>query len=230
MKMKRKGTGAIIIGLVFIIIGLGYIGNALGLWENFTIFFDGWWSLFIIIPCLIGMINHGVNAGNLVGLIIGVFILAANQLKDTIIWAMMIPVILISIGLLIIFKSGIFKTKTYTDTATGEIFNVPTHTAIFSGKEIRAPIGEVIKGSALTAIFGGIEMDLRQAVINEDIVFDVSTIFAGIDIKLPYNVNVVSNVDRVFSGVDIKKRENITADMPTVYLKGSCIFGGIDVK
>ena len=39
-------------GLVFIIVGVIFGLNALDI-TNINVFFDGWWTLFIIIPCFI---------------------------------------------------------------------------------------------------------------------------------------------------------------------------------
>lgn len=49
--MKRRNIGALITGLLLLIIGVGFIGEATHLW-NFNLFFPGWWTLFIIIPRL----------------------------------------------------------------------------------------------------------------------------------------------------------------------------------
>ena len=43
-------------GICFIIIGIIIGTNSFGL-TNINIFFDGWWTLFIIVPCFIGLFN-----------------------------------------------------------------------------------------------------------------------------------------------------------------------------
>ena len=48
-----------IIGFLLIFVGLILGLNAFGI-TNINIFFDGWWTLFIIIPSLIGLINDSV--------------------------------------------------------------------------------------------------------------------------------------------------------------------------
>ena len=45
--------------------------NALSI-AYIDIFFDGWWTLFIIIPCFIGLFNDRDRTGNLIGLVVGV--------------------------------------------------------------------------------------------------------------------------------------------------------------
>ena len=37
------------------------------------IFFDGWWTLFIIVPCAIGLFTEREKTGNIIGIVIGVF-------------------------------------------------------------------------------------------------------------------------------------------------------------
>ena len=36
-------------GLVFVAIGIGYLGTQLDWWD-FTIFFPGWWTMLLILP------------------------------------------------------------------------------------------------------------------------------------------------------------------------------------
>ena len=51
-----KGYKNIIWGLLFIIVGIIVFTNSFGI-TNITIFFDGWWTLFIIIPSLVSLVN-----------------------------------------------------------------------------------------------------------------------------------------------------------------------------
>ena len=59
----------IIWGIVLIIIGLIIAANALGI-TNINVFFDGWWTMFIIIPCFIGLIKDKEKTGSIIGLLI----------------------------------------------------------------------------------------------------------------------------------------------------------------
>ena len=58
-----KKFGNVLWGVVLIVIGLIIGGNALGI-ININIFFDGWWTLFIIIPCFIGLFKDNENIRN----------------------------------------------------------------------------------------------------------------------------------------------------------------------
>ena len=61
-------------GLVFIILGLVVGLNALGI-TNINLFFKGWWTLFIIVPCFIDLFNNKDKVGNCIGLIFGILLL-----------------------------------------------------------------------------------------------------------------------------------------------------------
>ena len=92
-------------GFVFIIIGVVFGLNALEI-TDINIFFDCWWTLFIIVPCFIGLFKDDDKSSNLIGLIIGLCLLLGCQdiIEFAIIWKLMIPAILVMIGLSFIFK------------------------------------------------------------------------------------------------------------------------------
>ena len=91
-------------GLVLILIGLVFGGNALGI-TDINIFFAGWWTLFIIVPCFIGLFKENEKTGNIIGLLIGIALLLACQdiIDFDIIAKLWFPAILICIGISIIF-------------------------------------------------------------------------------------------------------------------------------
>ena len=68
--INMKRISDIMWGLIFIIIGVILGGNALDIF-NINLFFDGWWTLFIIVPTFIGLVTDNDKIGNLIGLIIG---------------------------------------------------------------------------------------------------------------------------------------------------------------
>ena len=75
----RKTLSRILTGLIFIVIGIGYVGKFAGIWPEFTVFFPGWWTLFIIIPMLFSVVNDGPGVFNVAVLLIGVALLLSND-------------------------------------------------------------------------------------------------------------------------------------------------------
>ena len=227
--MKRINN--ILWGIVLITISAVLALNAFGI-TNIEIFFDGWWTLFIIIPSFIGLFNNGDRTASLVGLLIGIFLLLAcqNVLDFDLLWKLLVPVIIAVFGVKMILR-GIVGNKSSeimkTMKMNGE--EVKIAFAAFSGQNINFSY-EDFKGAELTAVFGGVKCDLRNAIIEEDAVITASSIFGGIDILVPDGVNVKINSNSLFGGADAKKHQNSKDNRCTIYINCTCIFGGVDVK
>lgn len=232
----RNTVGNILWGLAFIIVGLGFAGNAFGFW-NFELFFNGWWTLFIIVPCAISIIQSGPGMGNLIGLCIGsMFMLSAQGfIRNVNVGALIVPVILIIIGLKFIFRNNVIKGKK-TDNiqfgqfqSTGSQGSYPDLTAVFGARNVSYQ-NEVFNGATINAVFGGVELDLRNAIINGDIVINCTTIFGGADILVPSNVYVKVSTVPIFGGVSNKAPAPYGEVSGTIYINATCMFGGVDIK
>ena len=74
--MKRLNR--VLWGIVLVALGVIFALNAFDI-IKVDMFFDGWWTLFIIVPCVIGVVSGNDKTGNLVGLFIGVLLLLNCQ-------------------------------------------------------------------------------------------------------------------------------------------------------
>jgi len=102
---------------------------------------------------------------------------------------------------------------------------------VLSGKEIRID-NEVFTGADITAVLGGADLDLRNAIINDDVFINVTTVMGGVELYLPANVKIVAdNCTAVLGGVDVSRAyANIPPmDAPKVIISGSCVMGGVDI-
>ena len=70
---------------------------------------------------------------------------------------------------------------------------------------------------------------MREAKIKEDVVINASSVFGGIDIIVPDDVNIKIKSNSIFGGVDNKKKNN-EDKKHTIYVNASCLFGGVDIK
>ena len=226
-----KKFGNILWGLVLIILGLIFGGNALGI-TNINLFFDGWWTLFIIVPCFIGIFKENEKTGNVIGLLIGVALLLACQdiIDFALIAKLWFPIILVCIGASIIFKDVIGgKVNEQIKKLNENKTNQNEYCATFSGQDIKYD-GEKFTGADLTAVFGGVKCDLRNAIIESDTVINTSSIFGGIDIFVPDNVKVKVKSSSIFGGVSDRKKNCENAEAHTVYINATCLFGGVEIK
>ena len=192
--MKRNNK--IIWGCVLLAVRAILILNTFGI-TNIDVFFDGWWTLFIIVPSFIGLFNSNEKTGSI-------------------------------IGIKMIF-GGIGKDKDIIKCTDENKENMKNAFAAFSGQDLNFD-NEVFRGAEITAVFGGVKLDLRNAVFEGNTVVNACCIFGGADILLPDNVNVKINSNSLFGGIDNKKHKNSKDNLYTVYFNGTCIFGGVDVK
>ena len=225
--MKR--INSIIWGLALLAVSAVLILNAFEI-TSIEIFFDGWWTLFIIVPSLVGLFSSHEKTANIVGLLVGTFLLLAcqNIIDFDIIWKLIAPVIIAVIGIKMIF-GGNGKNRECIKSIEANGDDIKKGFAAFSGQDINFD-NEVFNGAELTAVFGGVKLDLRNAVFESDTVINACCIFGGADIFLPDNVNVKIKSNSIFGGMDNKKHQNSKDNQYTVYLNGTCIFGGVDVK
>lgn len=226
-----RKLSSILWGIVFIAVGVIIALNTFGI-TDINFFFEGWWTLFIIVPCFIGLFTQREKTGNIIGIFVGVFLLLCAQdiLSFDMLWKLALPAIIILIGIKMVF-SGIFGNKTYEQVRKikENRANLKNATATFSGTNINFD-GEVFYGTDLNAIFGGVKCDLRQAIIEQDCVINASAIFGGIDIYIPDGVNVKICSNSIFGGVSEKKRYPSSGHPHTVYINATCMFGGVDIK
>lgn len=223
-----KKIGSLIWGILFIIVGLIFGLNAMGI-TDINIFFRGWWTLFIIIPSLIGVIKESYKVGNYIWLLIGIVLLLSAQgiINFSTIWKLALPTILVIIGLSIIFKD-VVGSKINAQIKELNKEGKTEYYATFSGEELTFT-GSEFKGASLNAIFGGIDINLKDAVIEEDIVINSTAVFGGVDILVPNNVNVKVKSSSIFGGTDNKMTEN-KENVPTIYVKAFNLFGGTEIR
>ena len=207
-------------GIVLIVVGILFLGRNMN-WWNFSIFFEGWWTLFLIVPSIISLVRKESMGTSFLILVLGVLMLLASQniIDWSTIWKVFLPIIIMVVGLSIIFGNRKAKTKKVKG-------NAKEYVAIFSG--VDEMIGKIESDFKVTSVFGGVELDMRDVKLEEDLIIDCFTLFGGIDIRLPKDVKVEVNGLPIFGGVENKYRNNDEAKV-TIYINHTTIFGGVDL-
>ncbi len=227
-----KKTSTILWGIALVALGVCLGLNALGV-ANINLFFPGWWTLFIIIPSLVGLFGRGGSrSGSAIGLAIGLFLLLAAQgvIGFGTLWKLIFPTIIIIVGLSLLFGDKVSgkvreEVKNLRGTVTDEECCVTfgEQKVNFGGKKFR--------GCKLEAIFGTMKCDLRDAIVEKDALVSANAIFGSVIIRVPKDVNVQVISGSMFGGVsdrhedrpkDIKKK--------TLYIDATCLFGGVEIR
>lgn len=223
-----KKVSRILWGIVLVVLGLLFILKICNVF-TFDIFFDGWWTLFIIIPSVIGLICERDKTWNLICLTVGVVLLlcARSVLEWGMMWKLVIPVVAVIVGIRMIF-ADLFKKKSVPAPAVSGNAPKGDMNASF-GSEKYCYDGQVFKGADLSASFGAVACDARRAIINSDCIINANAKFGAVEILLPDNVNVVVKSEAVFGGVE-NKRPATTEHPFTVTVNANANFGGIEIK
>ena len=224
-----KDMKKVIWGAVLLAVGVILALNALDI-TDIDVWFPGWWTLFIIIPCGVGIFTDRDKKGNLIGLAIGVVLLLCAQsiIDFSLVWKLALPAVIIIFAIKMIVRGASKKKDGDVIIVTPENGELPSGTAIFGGKDMNFD-GQLFDGCELTAIFGGVECDLSGAIVEKDCTIRATSIFGGIDITMPKGVNVKVSSTNIFGGTDDDCVKN--PDSPvTVYVEAVSIFGGVDLK
>ena len=105
-----KSYKNVIWGLLFIVVAVLIFLNSFNI-VRVNLLFDGWWTLFIIVPCVISLFTEGVKVSTFIGILVGVLLLlASNDLFSfAVFWKILLPIILVGIGLSIMFDGKFSK-------------------------------------------------------------------------------------------------------------------------
>ncbi len=195
--------------------------------DSWNVFWGTVWAAGLVLAGLVTIVSSRkllTRAWGLLLMAAGVSVgLNAYGVIDVSIWKLFWPVILIAVGLMMVFSIGSANRKRAEESGTDDNEKV----AIFYGEQSRVR-GDYTGGSA-TAIFGGVDLDLRQANIKDGAIIDVFTFCGGININLPDDVIVKNEVRGVLGGSDDKTMSKPSAKK-TIYLKGECVLGGLEIK
>ena len=146
------------------------------------------------------------------------------------------PLIIILIGILILFGSGFKKKnkKKYTMQTTHTIDNETFHITAVMGGDTRQISSYDFKGGTITAVMGGIELDLTNCYLSkEGCIIDLSVVMGGISLKVSREWNIQSEIMPIMSGIEDEDRysNNVHIDpAATVILRGTVVMGGIEIK
>lgn len=105
------------------------------------------------------------------------------------------------------------------------------YTAFLSGRNIQF-VEEEFKGADVTSILGNVQLDLRNAILTDDVIIDTTCLLGGVDVYVPGNTKVILNCTPILGGIDNKviTPYNPDKDCHTIFIRGTCILGGIEVK
>ena len=221
---RRVLTSQFLFGAIVILVGLLLLLETTGLVSTS--------ELLVYVPLL--FVGIGVWAlvqsrvRNIVGPVVLIFVAGAWQLValeyatvDEVLafW----PVLIIAFGLSILLGQVRSRVRS-TDTSFTNSF------AAFGSVEKRNT-SKGFEGADLTAMFGGAELDLRDATIKQRPAHvNAVALFGGVDVVVPRDWNVKMDVLPILGGAsDDRPRHESDSDEVDLVVTGFAAFGGVSV-
>jgi hypothetical protein len=182
-----------------------------------------WWPVVLIAAGLLSLTSnprHWIGPALVAGLG-GALLLRTTEVVDTL--EVVGPALLVLFGVAVIFGKG-FTQRSVASQNRINSFNV------FSGSEL-ASKSDHFEGGSIGALFGGAEVDLRDAKPAPGAELDVFVAFGGAEIKVPEGWHVVTHGMPIFGGFDnVTAKEKVAVGAPTLDVNATVIFGGLEVK
>jgi hypothetical protein len=137
-------------------------------------------------------------------------------------WKIIVPSLIIIAGVWLLFPRAHSKVVSR---------HYIRQTALFSGASIACD-SEEFKGAELFAAFGGIDLDLRKAVVGLDkpAKIDIFVAFGGIDLIVAEGCKVVITGIPLFGGWSNNTHKNSHNGEADMVINALVLFGGLDVK
>jgi predicted membrane protein len=219
----------LVFGVAIIVAGLVLTLDNLGLIEAHTIL--KLWPL-VLVAMGVAKLRQDRNSGGMGGWFLvvgGTFLLlvtfARGHLADA-----LGPMLVVALGILIVVKALKQNRGVPPELARSEDFLQGT--AIFGGFKRRV-LTQAFKGGELTAIFGGYEVDLRQAALESGQArIDVFVLFGGGEIRVPDGWEVSNRATAMFGALNDTTHHGPSTleSRPRLVVTGLILFGGTEVK
>lgn len=220
--------GRMLVGLVILAVGTLYLLDAADVLDAGKVV-DDWWPAVIVAAGLLTLAERppAVLRGAVLTAAGAVGLLFTTGVLDEDAWRYVWPLAVIAAGLAVLLR---WSGRTIPAGASPEA--VIRSTSVFGGAEV-ASTDPAFRGAWLTAIFGGVTLDLREArPAPEGASVNATAMFGGIDVLVPHGWRVSVRSVPIFGGVeDETDRDAVLGDdAPMLHIDAVCVFGGVGIK
>jgi predicted membrane protein len=145
-------------------------------------------------------------------------------------WNLLLPGLLLFVGGTLVWRAIHGPPKAQAISGVDDHVEFVRSFALMSGCELR-PVSRPFRGADLTAVMGGIKLDLADARMEGDSAnVEVFAFWGGIEIYVPPDWTVTSKVTTLLGGFVDKRRPTSVVPTKTLIVRGMVVMGGIEVK
>lgn len=218
-------TGRAVVGTAFVGIGGLVLLDQADVLDAGAVIGD-WWPVLLLLGALLDLLSRpprfvsAIVLGGLGLVLLGI----TTDVVDASVWELVWPAVLVGLGLWLLLRRPVSLVghRASPDERIDAV-------AVFSGRRV-VNTAPRFRGGSATAVFGGVEIDLTEAHIEGEAVLDAVALFGGVDVEVPHGWRVVVDGPAVFGGNESHVPPPAHDDVPTLHVRGTAIFGGVDVK
>lgn len=231
---KHQPIGKVLAGLLVVLVGVALLARETGVALPSWLF--TWEMLVIVLGFYVGLKHMFSNPGWLVLVLLGTGFIVDDIYPDLSFEKYFWPAIIILAGIVLIFKPSrklrgkhdmSFMTNCVAEQDHPE--NKLETVALFGGVK-KNIISKEFRQGEVTCVFGGAELNMSKADFNGRAEIELTQIFGGTKLIIPADWEIQSEVVAILGGVEDKRPEVKESSGKILVLKGTVIFGGIDIK
>jgi predicted membrane protein len=220
--------GRLLLGLVVVALGLVFLLDAAGALDADRAI-DRWWPLVFVAAGVLTLAERPPAVAR--GLVLlgagAVLLLFTTHVLEEDAWKYVWPISLIVVGVVIVWRwPGLTVPRGVNEE------DVIRSTAVFGGPKLKCT-SQQFHGAWLTAVFGGIELDLREALpAAEGASVNATAAFGGIEVLVPKGWRISVRCTPIFGGVEDKTEPAgpLPDDAPALHIDAVTVFGGVEIK
>ncbi|HNR41001.1 MAG TPA: DUF5668 domain-containing protein [Bacteroidales bacterium] len=228
----HRSSNRAVIGVVLILAGLFLVIRNTGFFPDFidNIIFS--WQMLLIVIGLVMTLNATEKTAGIIVMAVGGFFMIPLAFRETLhMYNMFWPAVFIIVGIIFVTTKRRGWGTSTSKGVTGDDY--VDYVNVFSGGD-RQVTSRNFQGGKITAIFGGIELDLTKADLVQGVsVLEVACVFGGATIIVPNDWFVTIDVTPVLGGFSDSRKltPGMTIDKnKQLLIKGAVVFGGGEIK
>jgi len=225
----QRTQGRIFWGLMLICLGVLFLLDQMGRLDFGDLVGRYWPIVFIVIGVSILLSNNFKNVGSGIFFILfgAFFLLLRLRIFDRAVWHYIWPLAIIATGLWLLLRPAWHPKKNEAGEAGGDDLSI---SQVFSGSS-RKVESQNFRGGKADVVFGSAEIDLRAArLAGGQATLVLSVVFGEIEVYVPRDWQVVLEGSPVLGSIDSHKKAATVPTTQTLTIKGSAVFGSIEVK
>ncbi len=227
---KPRGTDSrLIVGLIFLLLGLYFLLNNFNLIPFELPDYITSWQVFLILIGLLLLASRERQGGGIILIVVGLVFLLPEFFNVSVgeVVRQFWPLALVAIGVVLLVRRSQEKKTTNEFEVNGNSVEFINETAILGGND-RLITSEHFRGGKITTIFGSNELNFVNARLAEgQHELDVFILFGSTELTVPRDWDVKIDVTPILGSFEDRRRQVLLPGEPSrqLTIRGLVLFG-----